>query len=79
MWSWLLGVVVLVGRREVGANEEGREKGDGCVRLVFWQWYCWTKSIGLALAVFIKSGISLVRRLQLSLAGIRCILRGNDL
>lgn len=55
------------------------EKGDGCVRLVFWQWYCWTNSIGLALAVFIKSGISLVRRLQLSLAGIRCILRGNDL
>lgn len=55
MWSWLLGVVVLVGRREMEANEEGREKGDGCVRLVFWQWYCWTKSIGLALAVFLSS------------------------
>lgn len=47
--------------------------------IVFWQWYCWTKSIGLAFAVFNKSGISLERRLQLSLASIRCILRGNDL
>lgn len=56
----------------------GRE-GRWVREIVFWQWYCWIKSIGLALAVFIKSGISLVRRLQLSLAGIRCILRGNDL
>lgn len=27
MWSWLLRVVVLVGRREVGANEE-RERRE---------------------------------------------------
>lgn len=29
MWSWLLGVVVLVRRREVGANEEGERREMG--------------------------------------------------
>lgn len=29
MWSWLLGVVVLVGRREVGAIEEGQRREMG--------------------------------------------------
>lgn len=29
MWSWLLGVVVLVGRREVEANEEGERREMG--------------------------------------------------
>lgn len=29
MWSWLLGVVVLVGRREVGVNEEGERREMG--------------------------------------------------
>lgn len=29
MWSWLLGVVVLVGRREEGANEEGERREMG--------------------------------------------------
>lgn len=61
--------------REGYERERERGRGRWVCEIVFWQWCCWTKSIGLAFAVFNKSGIPLngVFNCHLLASGVSCV------